>query len=145
MNLSPEQVGILQNGKERPDPDCEQNFITLQKGSHIDFKFSKSTQVNALRIVFDPDYSRESISSVRRLKKFAQLVHRSLDFEPLNMPATLVSHFAIYADDVLVHEEKDNHKTLVCIPIKKNVCKISVRFHDTWGKEVIHVFSCDVQ
>lgn len=145
MNLSFEDIGILQNGKERPYPEEERNFVALPKGSRIDFNFHESTQVNVLRMVFDPDYSRESISSVRRLKKFAQLVHRSLDFEPLHMPTSLVRWFVVYADDLLIHEEKENHKTLVSIPIRNNVRKISVHFYDTWGMDMIHVFSCDVQ
>jgi hypothetical protein len=145
MSLSAEHIGILQNGKERPYPDQGPNFISLPKGSRIDFTFNETTQVDSLRMVFDPDYSRESIASVRRLKKFAQLVHRSLDFEPLRMPATLTKCFTVFVDDVLVHEEKENHKTLVSIPINSEVRKITVQFNDTWGADTIHVFSCDVQ
>ena len=144
INLSSEDVEILFNGVERPRfENDEGNKITLNKGDCIEFSYNDKQHIDILRIQFDLDYKRESVSPNKKMRVFAQKLHCGLDFVPMKVANTIVKDFEIYADDKLIYKNDNNYHSLVKVKINKEVSKIVVKFNDTWGSENINIFACD--
>ncbi len=145
VDLSYEDKAILFNGIERPDADGTVNYITLAKGDSITYSFDVPTRVNELRMMFDPDFSRQSISDSKVIRSFAQRCNIGLDLAPVKVANTLVKAFDVYADGEIVYTTDTAHNARVTVKIDKTVSTVRVLFKDTWGAEDIHVFSCDVK
>lgn len=144
VNLSEYDKKILFNGIERPrKDDDDDNKITLSKGACLKFSFDEEQFFDTLRIQFDPDYKRESVSSSSEVRLFAQILHRGLDFKPVRVANTIVKSFEIYADDKKIYATDNNYYSLVKIPIKHNAKKITIKFIETRGSEKIHLYGCD--
>jgi hypothetical protein len=144
LNLSKKDREVLFNGIERPLDDQPCNHIVLDKGGEITFSFDKTMHIDHLRVVFDPDFSRESISQNKKMRVFAQKLHTGYDFKPVKVAKTLVKSFRIMADDQVIYEEFNNYQTLRNIPVEVDVSKLTIQFLDTWGLDKIHIFSCDI-
>lgn len=144
INLSSEDIETLFNGVERPRfENDEGNKITLNKGDYIEFSYNDQQHIDILRIQFDLDYKRESVSPNKKMRVFAQKLHCGLDFVPMKVANTIVKDFEIYADDKLIYKNDNNYHSLVKVKINKEVSKIVVKFNDTWGSENINIFACD--
>ncbi len=144
LNLSDTDKDTLFNGIERPRyEDDEGNKVALNKGDSIEFSYTDETHINTLRIQFDLDYKRLSVSPNRKMRIFAQKLHEGLDFVPVKVANTIVKDFEVYADDELIYKNKNNYYSLAKIKINKAVKKISVKFNDTWGAEKVNIFACD--
>ena len=144
INLSSEDIETLFNGVERPRfENDEGNKITLNKGDCIEFSYNDKQHIDILRIQFDLDYKRESVSPNKKMRVFAQKLHCGLDFVPMKVANTIVKDFEIYADDKLIYKNDNNYHSLVKVKINKEVSKIVVKFNDTWGSENINIFACD--
>ena len=144
LNLSDEEKALLQNGVERPDENMCVSYATLPVGGSLTFTFENEEEVQGLRLVFDPDFSRESVSKYSRLRIFAQRGGKGFDFEPLKVPKTLVKSFAVFADGKEVFRDDENHVWLRRIPLACRAKVIEVKFFSTWGEDAVHVFSADV-
>lgn len=143
MNISVEEKNILFNGIERPRKEGDKNFIKLKIGDKLSFDFDEPVFIDILRIQFDLDFSRMSVSPNRKMRIFAQKLHRGLDFEPVKVPKTIVKAFKIVVDGNEIYNEKCNFYSLVKVPIKKTVKKIEIAFEETWGSEYIIIYGCD--
>lgn len=143
MNLSDTDREILFNGIERPRSEDDKNYIELNKGETIEFIFNKAEYVNELRIQFDLDFERMSVSPNLKMRWFAQKLNQGLDFVPVKTPATIVKDFQVYSDGELVYENKNNYNSLIKISLKINTKNITVKFNDTWGADKINIFACD--
>lgn len=144
INLSKTDKNILFSGVERPRfENDEGNKITLNKGDCIVFSYDSEKHIDTLRIQFDLDYKRQSVSPNRKMQVFAQKLHQGLDFEPMNVANSIVKAFEVYADDELIYSNYNNYYSLAKININKDVKKISVKFKDTWGAEKINIYACD--
>ena len=144
-NLSDEQKAVLFNGIERPDAEGTVNYVKIAKGDSIEYSFDEPTAVESLRLYFDLDFSRRSVTNQKKLRIYAQKCNEGLDFEPLKVAKTLCKAFEVYADGELVYSTDKCHNSLVRIPVGREVTSISVKFLDTWGSETAHVFSCDIK
>ncbi|MBP5270266.1 MAG: FAD-dependent oxidoreductase [Clostridia bacterium] len=144
-NLSGPDLCVLFNGEERPDSDWTVNYVTLPVGGEISFDFGETKELTELRIAFDPDFSRESVSSNKKMRVFAQRAMRGLDFEPMKVAKTLVKSFTVEIDGRPFAEFDNFHNSLARIPLGVSGSRLCVRFNSTWGEEQIHIFSCDVR
>lgn len=147
-NLSEQQIEILQNGWERPSGEKE-NALYFASDDSIDFYASEPLPKACLRLVLDPDFSRESITANKRSQLFAMRSHIFMEEEPLKMPAALCKELVVvttFADGT----EKtinfhNNHKILLKIPVAEGAVQVKVIFRKPWQGERIGVFSCDIQ
>ena len=145
LNISDEDRAILFNGEERPDAEGKINYISLNVGDCLTYSFDEPTAVSEIRFLFDPDFSRKSVSVNKKMRIFAQKANEGLDFEPMKVAKTLVKSFDIYADGELVYSTDKCHNSRVNIRIEKELKTLSVKFNETWGEEKVHLFSCDVK
>lgn len=143
MNISDKNREILFSGVERPRREAELNCITLNKGDIIEFEFEKKEKVDVLRIQFDLDYSKESVSINEKMKWFPQKLHQGLDFEPMKVANTIVKCFEIYGDGEKIYETDNNYYSLVKIPISGKYKKITLKLNETWGANTVNIFACD--
>jgi len=145
LNLTSSDRKLLFNGIERPDKDMAVNYIECELGKPIEYSFVKNIYVNELRILFDPDFSRMSISQDGNIRVFTQKCNTSYDFEPVKVAATLVKSFSVFLDGNLVYSTDNNYNSRFCLHLGCMVKNISVRFDKTWGADKAHIFSCDVK
>lgn len=144
-NLTEAQKNLLFNGLERPDENGTVNYITLPTGGEIEYRFEKPEKLNELRIMFDRDFSRMSISKNKKMRVFAMKCCRGLDFDPVKVAATLVKSFDVLADGKVIYSEDNNYSALVRIPLEGvEASNITVRFKSTNGSDDVHIFSCDI-
>lgn len=145
VNLSDEDKALLFNGIERPDEDWTKNYVTMPVGSELTFDFGAPADLSELRLVFDPDFSRESVSVNKKMRVFAQRSSLGLDFRPMKVAKTLVKSFEVYADGKLIFADGENFLSLRRLPLGVKAQKITVRFLSTWGEDDVHIFSADVK
>ena len=145
LNLTDSERETLQNGVDRPRSDEEDNGIYLDVGQSLVFTFDAPRQISRLRMVFDRDFSRKTISVNNKSQKFAQILLRGKDFRPVKVPATLVKAFAVYADGEKIFETDNNYESLIRLPIDRTVKELRIAFTATNGAERVHLFACDVR
>ncbi len=144
VNLPKEQQEILFNGIERPRNLVHENRITLGLQDSIQFEYQEATHVNELRIQFDLDYLRKSVSPNWKMQVFAQKLHTGRDFVPMKVAETIVREFEVYADEELIYKNDNNYYSLVKVPIDRKITTLTVKFLQTWGAEQVSLFSCDL-
>lgn len=145
LNLSDADRAILFNGTERPDEEGNVNCITLNKGDSITFTFDQPTQLGELRLAFDPDFSRKSISENKKMRVFAMRLHTGRDFKPVKVAAPMVRSFEVFADGKRIFADDDNYLSIRRLPLNVTAKVLEVRFLDTHGTEKVNIFSCDVK
>ena len=117
--------------------------IQLNKGDCIQFTYDMPEHIDTLRIQFDLDYKRQSVSPNMKMQWFAQKLHQGLDFVPMKVAVTIVKDFEVYADGDLIYTDHNNYHSLAKVKIDKDVQNICVKFNETWGAEKINVYACD--
>lgn len=141
VNLPDEERAVLFSGLERPRTADDRNYITVD--GELTFTFPAPAAPGTLRMQFDPDFERLSVSPNRKMRIFAQRLHTGLDFEPVKVAAPIVKAFSVYADGELVYQTKSNHQSLVKIPLNRECTQVTIRFEETWGAKEVRLFSCD--
>lgn len=144
LNISKEDRDILFNGVERPRYDGKINYIEIPVGKSISFDFGKEEQVSMLRLQFDLDYSRKSISPNLKMQRFAMRMFKGKDFVPVKTANTIVKDFEVYADGTLIYKISNNYNSFVKVPLNISARKIEVKFNETYGYEKVRLFGCDV-
>ncbi len=144
LNISDAQREILFSGIERPRcEDDDNNFIRLEKGEGLTFSYKEKTYVGTLRLQFDMDYKRMSVSPNWKMRIFAQKLHEGLDFVPLKVANTIVKDLEVYADGELIYANNNNYASLLKVDINRSVNTVTVKFKDTWGAEKVNLYACD--
>ena len=144
INLTASDKDILFSGIERPGfENDEGNKIILNKGDNISFSYNSEMHIDTLRIQFDLDYKRQSVSPNLKMQWFAQKLHQGLDFVPMKVANTIVKSFEVYADGSLIYKTDNNYQSLVKVNINKDVKNVLIKFNDTWGYEKINIYACD--
>ena len=141
VNLPDEEKQVLFSGLERPRTEGDRNYITV--GGELTFTFPQMETPGTLRMQFDLDYERLSVSPNKKMRVFAQRLHTGRDFEPVKVAATIVKAFSVYADGELVYQTRSNYHSLVKIPLNRPCKCVSIRFEETWGAEEVRLFGCD--
>ena len=145
LDLPEGDRAVLFNGVERPDKDGKINYITLPVGGELTFDFGKEVELHELRLMFDPDFSRESISPNKKMRLFAQHSSVGKDFVPVKVAETLVRSFEVLCGGKTVLADDLNRLALRRIPLNVTAKTLTVRFTGTWGKDEVHLFSADVK
>ncbi len=145
FNLTDAEREILLNGIERPRIDPDENLITQNVGDNLTLRFTKPEKINSLRLCFDPDFTRESVSDNRKMRVFAMKLHTGKDFKPVRVASTLVKEFIVYADGEIVAKIENNFKRLVFVNLNTTAKEISVKWISTHGAKNVRLFSVDVQ
>jgi hypothetical protein len=143
LNISDRDREILFNGIERPRKEYGENEIKQKLGDCLIFRFDKVERIGTLRLRFDPDYSRESITPNFKMQVFAMKLHTGKDFVPVKVAATLAKEFCVYADGKEIYRVKDNYLELVRIPINTEAKEIKVEWVSTNGADEVGLFGAD--
>ena len=144
INVSDEERSILLNGLERPRTDINENSIIQRVGDELILRFEESRDVNCLRLCFDPDFTRESISDNKKMRVFAMKLHTGKDFKPVRVADTLVKDFAIYVDGKEYARVENNFHRLIFVPLNTKAKVISVKWLATNGAKNVRLFSIDI-
>ena len=142
-NLTDDERAVLFNGVERPRGDGKINYIEKEIGESIVYEFDKPRHIGTLRLQFDLDYSRESVTPNYKMRIFAMRMFKGKDFVPVKVANTIVKSFTVYADGVPVFTETNNYHSLVKVPLYLSARKIEIKFNETRGYEKVRLFACD--
>ena len=143
VNLSDAEREILFNGIERPRAEGDENGIWQDLGDELCFEFDKKQSVGTLRLRFDPDFSRMSVSDNKKMRVFAMKLHTGKDFRPVRVASSIVKSFAVYADGREIWSTDSNYLSLLKIPLDVEAKEIKIKWHATNGAEKVHLFSAD--
>lgn len=144
VNLSPAERDILLNGMERPRTAYGENSIVLPIGSELRFRLAQPEYVGSLRLCFDPDFQRTSISDNAKMRVFAMKLHTGKDFAPVRVAASLVRDFAIFADGREIARIEGNFRRLVTVPVHAEIQELRVQWLATNGAPDVRLFSADL-
>ena len=134
----------LRNGIDRPTDESGDNGCFLPLERDITYELDIPTYVEQVRIVFDSDLDRDTLTGgIPEIRDCPTVCNRPLNMTGYTFPATMVRSFQVYADNNLIFETNDNHQRLVRIPVQKSVKTLTLRPISTWGSSDAHIFSFD--
>lgn len=144
--LSQEQQELLRNGWERPHDGVE-NSVSLAAGSELTVRVKGGT---TLRLALDPDFSRETISSIRHYQKYAMRTHVPNELQqnrPVNMPANLLKACCVIFVNADGTEKQvtiqNNRKPRIYLSLPENTVMIKLTGLTAWGGGDVNLFACD--
>ena len=143
-SVSDAEKQVLLDGWERPRGD-EKHAIAVRCGESIEMTLKEPAQNAELRMVLDPDFSRESISKRGKIKLFAIQIHIPRVGYMANMPDTLVKEMTIFADGKEIVHVTDNHQALLRVKLPEGTKQVEVRFDKSWGRDEVGVYAFDVR
>jgi hypothetical protein len=79
------------------------------------------------------------------MQVFPMKLNEGADFVPVKVAETLVKAFEVYADGEKVFETTNNYNALVKVPLSVKAKTLEVKFTETWGKDTVHLFACDIR
>ncbi len=144
LNISDEQREVLFNGIERPREQIGENLVYQNIGESLVFDFGEKKNVGTLRLMFDRDFTRESVTPNYKMQIYTMKLHTGADFVPVKVAATTVKGFAVYADGKEIYKDENNFLSLRKIPINTSAEKIEVKWLSTNGADKIHLYSADL-
>ena len=144
LNIPEDDRQRLLNGLERPRVEGDENGIWQELGDTLQLSFDQPQKIASLRLQFDPDFSRMSISDNWKMRLFAMKLHTGKDFAPVRVAATIVKDFIVYADGKEVARIENNYLSLVKVPLHIQAKEITVKWLATNGAEKVHLFSADL-
>ncbi len=144
LNISEGDRVVLFNGIERPRAEAEENKIFQNIGDSLVFEFDRPCKIGTLRLMFDRDFSRESVTPNRKMQVFAMKLHTGFDFVPVKDAATTVKGFAVLADGKEIYRDEANFLALRKIPLDVTASKIEIKWLSTNGSERVHLYSADL-
>ena len=99
--------------------------------------------IGTLRLRFDPDFSRTSVSDNKKMRIFAMKLHTGKDFVPVRVASSIVKSFVVYADGKEIWRAESNFLSLVKVPLGIEAKEIRIKWLATNGAERVHLFSAD--
>ena len=144
FNISDSERNILLNGVERPRIEADENSITQKIGDELRLLFEKAERISTLRLCFDPDFTRDSISDNKKMRVFAMKLHTGKDFRPVRVASTLIKDFVVYADGREIARVENNFQRLVKVELNTTAKELAIKWLATNGAERVRLFSVDV-
>lgn len=144
INISDEEKNILFNGVERPRYDGKINYIEFPVDKELILTFNEKTKINTLRLQFDPDFERTSISKHIKIQRFAMRMFKGKDFEPVKVSKYIVKDLSVYADGKPVFREENNYYSFLRIPLDVEAKELKLVFNETYGYDKIRLYSVDL-
>lgn len=145
LNVSDSERDILFNGIERPRSKDEYNGIVMNVGESLEFSFDSPKKISMLRLRFDPDYERTSISDNFKMRIFAMKLHTGKDFKPVRVAKSIVKSFTVIADGKEIARVDGNYLSLVHVPLDVTATKLSIVWNETNGDEKVRLFAADIK
>ncbi len=134
----------LRNGIDRPTDDGGDNGCYIKKGGKITYSFKSPTYISSVRIIFDSDLNRETVTGgIPQVKDCPTICNRPLNMTPFTFPSTMTKAFKLIADGKIIYETASNHQRLVRIDVNKSVKAIELQPTETYGSDKVHIFSFD--
>ena len=147
LSLPGELTDVLQNGWERPHKEAE-NRVLLPTDSELSLSLTAPSQSKSLRIVFDTDFSRESISTNRKYQTFAMRANIFADTQPLRMPANLLKScevvFTSQDGSVTVQRIENNRQAHRILPLPDGTSCVTLRGMTAWAGSSVGLYACDI-
>ncbi|MBP3435948.1 MAG: FAD-dependent oxidoreductase [Clostridia bacterium] len=144
LNLTNAERERLLDGRERPHSKEDEVGIRQAIGDRLCFSFDTPQAIRALRLRFDPDFERFSISDNFKMRVFTTKLHTGKDFRPVRVANTIVKAFVVYADGREVARVENNFHSLVKIPLDVEASEISVEWLETHGAPDVHLYSANL-
>ena len=143
-DLSAEDEAILNNGWERMW-NGESNTVAIPDGGSMTICFDEPCA--ALRLVLDPDFSRESISDDKRYRTFAMRTHVDWPEKTVSMPANLMRSCTLTAVNAQGGETvipmENNRRVVLHIALPEDTVAVRLTELVSWGGEEVRLFSAD--
>jgi hypothetical protein len=139
----------LRDGIDRPTGNVDHGWKAAP-GAWVQYELEDASPVRQIRIVFDSDLERETIST-RYVAHLSQMgCNIFLDMDPGTMPQTLVKAFRVEGLDssgnwFIISQMENNHQRLVRITTSVTVKAVRLIPEKTWGSDSIHLFAFDVR
>ena len=143
LNITCAEREVLFNGIERPRTEGDENGIWQNIGDELCFSFDEKKSIGTLRLRFDPDFSRTSVSDNKKMRIFAMKLHTGKDFVPVRVASSIVKSFVVYADGKEIWRAESNFLSLVKVPLGIEAKEIRIKWLATNGAERVHLFSAD--
>ncbi len=143
LNISDADKEVLFNGIDRPRATYDDNMIFQSIGDSLTFEFNGKKHVDTLRLIFDRDYTRETVSDNKKMRVYAMKLHTGDDFVPVRVASTTVKGFVIYADGKEIYRDENNFLAIRHIPLNTDAEKLEIKWISTNGDEKIRLFSAD--
>jgi hypothetical protein len=129
----------LRNGLDRPI-DSLDNGWRGALGAWVEYAFADVRHVRRMRFVFDSDLNRPEKN---------QHANRSLDWQPVGVPATMVRTFRVEGQEEsgawrLLARVEDNYQRLVVLESDATVRAVRFVPEATWGADDAHLFAWDL-
>ena len=119
-------------------------MITQKVGDSLILKLDGKKHVGALRLCFDHDFERKTVSDNHKMRTFAMKLHTGQDFKPVRVASTLVRDFSVLVDGKEKVKVENNFHRLVTLPINTDASKIEIKWIATNGDELVKLFSVDL-
>ena len=147
LSANCKQAENLRNGHDRPTDENGDNGCYLPLGEIAEYTLAKPAYVESVRLVFDSDLDRATITGgIESVKDCPTICNRSADMTPFEFPTTMTDTFEILVDGEVLHRITGNRQRLVTLPIGKTAGRIALRPIKTTGTAgTAHVFSFDFQ
>ena len=147
-NLTDGQKALLFNGNERPDKNDSVNYITLDNGGFIEYKFTEPVKGTA-RLVLDLDYSRNSVSDDGEYKRYSMRCNEPLALKPLKMPANLAKKVRVSAitssgEEIELYNAENNYRHLIFADTDTEIVSLKAEFFGAWQSGQTNVYSFDL-
>lgn len=134
----------LRNGADRPTDEAGDNGCFVPLGTDVTYVLANPAHVAQLRIVFDSDLDRDTLTGgIPEIRDCPTVCNRPKDMTGYTFPATMTRSFAVLADGEEIFRTDCNYQRLVRIPVERTVRMLTLRPLETWGSEKAHIFSMD--
>ena len=134
----------LRNGVDRPTDDAGDNGCYVPLGTDVTYVLAEPTFVEQLRIVFDSDLDRDTLTGgIPEIRDCPTVCNRPMHMPGYTFPATMTRGFVVLADGEEIFRTQENYQRLVRIPVARKVGRLTLRPLTTWGSETAHIFSLD--
>lgn len=140
---------ILFNGKERPDENDSVNYISRVSGKRLTIVYDEQPAEGVVRLVLDPDYSRESVSENGEYRRYSMRSNMPLAFRPLKMPAHLAKKIRVVAilednSEKVLYQSEENCRHLLFLPTGGKVQAIRAYFDGAWQSDETRIYSFEL-
>ena len=134
----------LRNGIDRYTDETGDNGCYVPLGTDVTYVLAEPAVVEQLRIVFDSDLDRDTLTGgIPEIRDCPTVCNRPKDMTGYTFPATMTRSFAVLADGEEIYRTENNIQRLVRIPVGRSVSRLTLRPLETWGSETAHIFSVD--
>ena len=134
----------LRNGIDRPTDDGGDNGCFIPLGTDCVYRLEKPSYVSEVRIVFDSDLDRITLSGgIPSLYDCPTICNRPLNMKPFGFPTTMTDTFEVCADGEVLRRIEGNRQRCVILKINKTVRTLALKPVSTCGDTLSHIFSFD--